>query len=385
MHNWEIAYLTVLALFFSGKVATKLSLFVRGIFEALGVAWDDMTSFKSAGNDTRCRTCDMEFPSAHAADVHWELSGCRFRCTLCPNKPSYDSDQGLKDHWKVKHTRLYCSACEKVCINRRALRDHECVKSYRCDPCRMSFLSDEALECHFRVHHIYVKYCYGCDQTYRAWYEEDQWHDKKCFGPKHEADRGNEDAADSEEQETSTTRKKQDPQSKENVKYCSGCRKMFYTHLEADEWHNVNCLGGKHGADHKNEDGTDSREDERPNTKKQESPNGKEKPKSKRKQDPKTNEKSKTKVGALSQGIPRLYDYLKVHPLSSHEAIAQAARKRRVEVHPDKLRRPGMTDLELDKIDEIAMNVGWAADILLDSMKRAQFDRELRQHAGRTR
>ncbi|KAL8994583.1 MAG: hypothetical protein Q9188_007026, partial [Gyalolechia gomerana] len=87
--------------------------------------------------------------------------------------------------------------------------------------------------------------------------------------------------------------------------------------------------------------------------------------------------KAKPKEKGLPASIPDFYGYLKVDPSSTQADIVQAARKRRVEVHPDKLKKPGMSDEELEKIDQVAMQVGWAADVLLDLEKRAKYDRKL--------
>lgn len=73
-----------------------------------------------------------------------------------------------------------------------------------------------------------------------------------------------------------------------------------------------------------------------------------------------------------------LYERLRVHPLSTAAEIAQAAKKRRIEVHPDRVRKLGMTERELEEIDEIAKDVGYAADVLQDAEKKRRYDRERR-------
>lgn len=50
---------------------------------------------------------------------------------------------------------------------------------------------------------------------------------------------------------------------------------------------------------------------------------------------------------------------------------------RRVETHPDRRRRRGLSREEEDKIDEEAKLVGWAADILLDPEMRQKHDERL--------
>lgn len=119
------------------------------------------------------------------------------------------------------------------------------------------------------------------------------------------------------------------------------------------------------------------------NTRKQQDAKSESRYRSWRKENTKNGEDPKPKGQGPSQGIPPLYEYLKAHPLSSHEKIAEAARKRRIEVHPDRLKRPGMTAAELKKIDERAKDVGYAADVLLDPVKRSKYDREMAEKRKR--
>lgn len=93
--------------------------------------------------------------------------------------------------------------------------------------------------------------------------------------------------------------------------------------------------------------------------------------------------KPKPKETGLPDDTPDLYGDLRIHPSSTQGEIAQAARKRRIEVHPDKLKKPGMTDKELEKIDQTAMQVGRAADILLDPEKKAKYDKKLTDRSSK--
>lgn len=69
-----------------------------------------------------------------------------------------------------------------------------------------------------------------------------------------------------------------------------------------------------------------------------------------------------------------IYAILGIWPQSSHQEAKQAVRKRRIETHPDKLKRVGMSKDEEKRIDEQAKLVGFAADIVLDKSKREQYD-----------
>lgn len=81
--------------------------------------------------------------------------------------------------------------------------------------------------------------------------------------------------------------------------------------------------------------------------------------------------------------LPDHYAALKLSPLATNEEIKSAAKRRRVEVHPDKLKKLGMSDSERAKIDVAAATVGQAADVLQDPEQKLGYDRKLqRQRAG---
>lgn len=68
---------------------------------------------------------------------------------------------------------------------------------------------------------------------------------------------------------------------------------------------------------------------------------------------------------------------MKLGPLATSEEIKSAAKRRRVEVHPDKLKKPGMSDSERAKIDAAAAEVGQAADVLSNPEHKLEYDRQL--------
>jgi len=61
-------------------------------------------------------------------------------------------------------------------------------------------------------------------------------------------------------------------------------------------------------------------------------------------------------------------------PQASEQDAKQTARKRRIETHPDKLKRVGMSKEEEEVIDEQSKLVGYAADIVVDPDKRRKYD-----------
>lgn len=76
--------------------------------------------------------------------------------------------------------------------------------------------------------------------------------------------------------------------------------------------------------------------------------------------------------------LPDHYGTLKIGPLATEEEIKSAAKRRRVEFHPDKMKKPGMSASELAKIDEAAAKVGQSADVLQNPKQKLEYDRKLK-------
>lgn len=74
---------------------------------------------------------------------------------------------------------------------------------------------------------------------------------------------------------------------------------------------------------------------------------------------------------------PNHYCILGVHPSTSHEGILKAAKKKRIETHPDKFTKDGLSLDKLVKIIETAKVVGMASDVLCDPKKRQKYDAEI--------
>ncbi|KAL9102483.1 MAG: hypothetical protein Q9163_002383 [Psora crenata] len=73
--------------------------------------------------------------------------------------------------------------------------------------------------------------------------------------------------------------------------------------------------------------------------------------------------------------IPDHYATLDVSTTANASEIKRAARQKRIENHPDRLKRPGMSKSELARIDEGAKKVGMAADVLSDEKAKREYDR----------
>ena len=74
--------------------------------------------------------------------------------------------------------------------------------------------------------------------------------------------------------------------------------------------------------------------------------------------------------------LPDHYLTLKISPLASAEEIKTAAKRRRVEVHPDRLKKEGMDESQLAKIDAEAAKVGQAAEVLQNAEQKRKYDRQ---------
>ena len=74
--------------------------------------------------------------------------------------------------------------------------------------------------------------------------------------------------------------------------------------------------------------------------------------------------------------LPDHYLTLGISPLASAEEIKTAAKRKRVEVHPDRLKKAGMDESELAKIDAVAAKVGQAAEVLQNAEQKLKYDRQ---------
>ena len=70
------------------------------------------------------------------------------------------------------------------------------------------------------------------------------------------------------------------------------------------------------------------------------------------------------------------YATLGILPTATLDEVRAAAKKRRVATHPDKCKKPGMTEAQKMEIDEEAKRVGEAAVNLSDESLRAKYDYE---------
>ncbi|KAL9126879.1 MAG: hypothetical protein Q9217_004137 [Psora testacea] len=72
--------------------------------------------------------------------------------------------------------------------------------------------------------------------------------------------------------------------------------------------------------------------------------------------------------------IPDHYATLGLRFSAGASDIKRAARQKRIETHPDRLKKPGMSEAELSRIDETAKKVGMAAEVLKDEKTKREYD-----------
>ncbi|KAL9581131.1 MAG: hypothetical protein Q9212_004079 [Teloschistes hypoglaucus] len=77
-----------------------------------------------------------------------------------------------------------------------------------------------------------------------------------------------------------------------------------------------------------------------------------------------------------NDGFVDFYALLSLSPSCSQAEIEKVVKKKRIQFHPDRLKKEGMTPEELQFIDEHAKLVGGAADVLSDPKLRKRYDVE---------
>ncbi|KAL8762261.1 MAG: hypothetical protein Q9184_001709 [Pyrenodesmia sp. 2 TL-2023] len=247
--------------------------------------------------------------------------------------------------YPANETQPHCPICHKQFTFAGSQRIHytysDCKHLY-CKPCQAVFPTPAALDRHLRsVHGPPLTFCSGC-ATWYADVDEERWkHRGRCFGRAGFERTGFGFGGAQTGGRGAKEGKKEGDQWSEARSSSKGQQQKREQSSKSDNHHNT--------TNNNKED--QSRSEDRSNTA------GNDKP-----------------VERSSD----LYERLRVHPLSTDAEIAQAAKKRRIEVHPDRERKPGMTERELNEIDEIAKEVGYAADVLQDAEKKRRYDRERR-------
>ena len=314
------------------------------------------------GFDKRwCEMCFLSFRTVNEREEHVNSNVLRhYTCPFCRDPTIYPTRHALSREHDCTD-RIACRYCvvPSWWPNRKARDEHVRTGHWTCSACEeeVVFVDGEALIRHKNQEH-WARYCPWCDMLL-----------------KDEADR------------TTHLRERHfDCQScrihlKELVDkirhiatVCHFCRLQFRTSDQKE----------LHMQEHHSDECEDCRFQNRPGEEYCDSHGNvhdKEEEEEEESAQPETPPPEPTPEGELD-----LYAILKVNRRSTVEEIAKAAKKRRIEIHPDRLeRQKGLSLEEKETIREKAKQVGFAADILSDVKRKQMYDRGVEMAASRRR
>lgn len=294
---------------------------------------DDFFSFPSSQISGRwCQKCAREFQTIKDYQWHLFITAVHHVCQYCTDYKDYDSLANLRIHWEACHGAKYCEYCFRHFCSTADKQKHFEHQHYLCESCMEWFPSKG----HRRYHWIFS--------------EAHKYPHPKSRGQK-PRERSNDQT---QENETRQDQTQEDETRKDNPE--TGNSRNFHQ-----------------DSNFKNE-------------KKKSSP-----PKSAEWNSEKPNAGSSKKPSAGSSKKhsanvqhankpPNHYAMLEIPSHSSAVEIAIASRRKRIEVHPDRLKRKqGLSPKQLQAIDIKAKNVGFAAEVLGDQDLRRQYDRIYRR------
>lgn len=240
--------------------------------------------------------------------------------------------------------------------HRSSFGNHTPVKGHR-DPARLLRGNSRLLEASFERNHAYT---HRPKQELRMLGERRDDHHSKSdrryssdYDTVHEkrSSRGVQPSADKGQGYTNSAYAKSSQQKEHKPAYGSGCSGIRRTHSS----------NKSPRSDHYN--------DEKPNS-------------SRRNDSRQGSSRSNRNNTALPEpqaqdDLPDFYTILKISHLATDGQIRSAAKRRRVEVHPDQNKKAGMSQSEMDEIDAVAASVGEACDVLLNPSQKLKYDRKL--------
>lgn len=284
----------------------------------------------------RCTTCSQEFPNEGELTEHTSSSRSRCPCSECIFAKWFCfTNDDLYLHMEIYHEHMVCTFCRKTFETPADKRRHDLTGSFKCATCpHIDFCCREAVEAHHRGswHHA-TTLCKDCCTNYDSFEEllRHQCHpvDRRTEIPRYECG-------------------------------ICGLRDLTAYGLGAHRYWN-------HGWSYRDNERTPPTAKAPPKTP----------PKASTKPPPKASPKPPPKPPINPETSPAamdLYAVLGVNPSSSPQDIEKAAKKRRIDCHPDKLKRMDMSNPELQAIDDWAKEVGGAAEVLLDPRKRVRYD-----------
>ena len=349
-----------------------------------------MNHIKRVHPSLYCDLCNKNFDNIqdkqrHNRNLHFHYKFCPYSSCSALRFKSHDE---LMHHCRTQHGENFCFDCNTDCRTDKALRDHRRykhpysedsgVKKYHCYDCDRIFWTKRTYQLHRDDQHCEFEECKVHPKT-------SDWRSGRPNSGSTSARNASQSQSGSKRGFQQESEKPSDPKPKKSQSGPKPDQPEPRSKPERESQQE----SGKSSSSRFEYSEPDPKE-----TRRQDKERDKQEDKERRRRQEKVREKRQEKE-KLRQEKERekrqrrddyqtrvsatwlLYKLLGVNASSSHDEIERAAKKKRIETHPDKLKKPGMTKAELNRIDETAKEVGGAAEILLNPAKRSQYNAEM--------
>ena len=340
-----------------------------------------------------CRFCIYVQCFTTQDDLHAHYRASHPTCLLCPNPLVFRCEEELREHCLREHFGCPCCDTATYSEDEESLNIHIGLYHFSCHLCiyQTVFTSPEDLLAHRRTAHGFFDCGFCCPQQPRViWPAPWRKHMERCYYPNPCTDDFHSDAI-------------------VMIDYCDLCKQTFepqdrsvhllWSHF-CQDCARYGTIFKMHRDDHFVECSLGPRRSKKDYDESQSTrANGRQQWQQTRESFWRQHDNFKTRAEQQRASSPPLsppspppppptqkpqvpapldiYAILKISPQSSPDEMKRAVRVRRVEIHPDKRKRQGLSKEEEDMIEEEAKLVGWAADILLDQEKRQTHDEQL--------
>ena len=311
-----------------------------------------------------CVNCGRRFKNLSRCAIHevWCINDRK--CAQCPDdNTKYATDRALHRHWDFYHKFLGCSFCDARAFSQdreqhereshpkefqaREYRRQHANELQKCSFCRVKLFPQDK-EQHQRDSHPmefqdremkrkYLRNCSFCQTKVFPW--ERKQHEFESHPIQFQA--------------------REQAQNDDGLHQCHFCKtRLFSEDVNKHERH-------KHPMEYEYKQ--QHRRSKKPEYEYKEQHHRDKKPSS--------SESGQTHQKVVRTApMPDHYKTLGIARDAPAEEIERAARKMRINCHPDKLKRKGTTPEEDSQIDEHAKTVGWAADILCNKVSKEKYD-----------
>ncbi len=340
-----------------------------------------------------CRFCIFVQLFASHEDLQAHYRASHKTCPLCPNPQVLRYEEELREHCLREHFGCPCCDTATYSDDEESLKTHISLNHFTCYLCKYQtvFTSREDFLAHQRIAHGVFDCRFCCPQQPRIiWPPPWREHMERCYYPNPCTDDFYSDST-------------------LMIDYCDLCKETFepqnrkvhllFSHF-CQDCARYGTIFKMHRDDHFSECSLDSRRSNKEYDNSQSTrESGRQHWQRKAQQNEwaresfrRQHENFKTRAKeprAQSPPLPPpiqkpqepapldIYTILKVSPQSSPDDTKRAIRLRRIETHPDKRKKLGLSKEEEVMIDEEAKLVGMAADILLDPEKRQKHEEQM--------